>query len=59
MTDQTPVTSISQLVEYVRGGEKPADCFRIGNIGRIFEADVKGLLSAIKDVIDAMGVTPK
>jgi glutamate--cysteine ligase len=30
LTDPTPVTSISQLVEYVRGGEKPSDRFRIG-----------------------------
>ena len=30
MTAETPVTSISELVEHLRGGEKPADRFRIG-----------------------------
>lgn len=27
-----------------------ADCFRIGNIGRVFEADVRGLLAAVESV---------
>jgi 2-aminoethylphosphonate-pyruvate transaminase len=33
-----------------------ADCFRIGHIGRIFEADVRGLLAAMKEVLGEMGV---
>ncbi len=33
-----------------------ANCFRIGNIGRIFEADIRALLAAIREVIDEMGV---
>ena len=33
-----------------------ADCFRIGNIGRIFEADVRNLLAAIRDVLAEMDV---
>ncbi len=36
------------------GKVSDADCFRIGNIGRIFEADVKGLLAAIADVLNEM-----
>jgi 2-aminoethylphosphonate-pyruvate transaminase len=36
-----------------------ADCFRIGNIGRIFEADIKDLLAAIKLTIDEMGINLK
>jgi 2-aminoethylphosphonate-pyruvate transaminase len=34
-----------------------AECFRIGTIGRVFEADVAALLSAIRVVLDEMGVT--
>ena len=33
-----------------------ADCFRIGNIGRIFESDVRDLLAAIQETIVEMGV---
>ena len=33
-----------------------ADCFRIGNIGRIFESDVRALLSAINEVLCEMNV---
>ena len=33
-----------------------ADCFRIGNIGRVFPADVKALIHAIKDTLHDMGV---
>ena len=33
-----------------------ADCFRIGNIGRIFEADVRNLLAAIREVLTQMNV---
>jgi len=40
------------------GKVSDADCFRIGNIGRIFESDVKDLLAAIRDVMDEMGFTP-
>jgi len=36
-----------------------ANCFRIGNIGRIFEADVKALLAAIAETITEMGVKLK
>jgi len=33
------------------------DCFRIGNIGRIFEEDVLALLAAIQATLRTMGVT--
>ena len=33
-----------------------ADCFRIGNIGRIFESDVRDLLAAIRETISEMGI---
>ena len=33
-----------------------AECFRIGTIGRIFESDVQQLLTAIRTVLDEMGV---
>jgi 2-aminoethylphosphonate-pyruvate transaminase len=33
-----------------------ADCFRIGNIGRIFEQDVRILLACIRETLDEMGV---
>jgi 2-aminoethylphosphonate-pyruvate transaminase len=33
-----------------------ADCFRIGNIGRIFPEDVRGLLAGIREVLCEMGV---
>jgi len=33
-----------------------ADCFRIGSIGRIDEADVEAMLSALETVLGAMGV---
>ena len=32
------------------------DCFRIGNIGRIFESDVRDLLAAIRETIAEMGI---
>lgn len=38
------------------GKVSDADCFRIGNIGRIFEADVQNLLRAIRQTIDEMGM---
>ena len=38
------------------GKVSDASCFRIGNIGRIFEADVKALLAAIAETIDEMDV---
>jgi len=31
-----------------------ADCFRIGNIGRIFESDIRDLLGAIREVLAEM-----
>ncbi len=33
-----------------------ADCFRIGNIGRIFEQDVRDLLRAIRETLSEMGI---
>ncbi len=33
-----------------------ANCFRIGNIGRIFEADVTSLLAAVRQTCDEMGI---
>lgn len=36
-----------------------ADCFRIGNIGRIFESDVRALLAAIRETIAEMGIKMK
>jgi len=41
------------------GKVSDANCFRIGNIGRIFEADIKALLVAIRHTIDKMGVKIK
>ena len=34
-----------------------ANCFRIGNIGRIFAADVRALLTVIAETIEEMGVS--
>lgn len=34
-----------------------ADCFRIGNIGRIFKNDVQDLVGAIRAVIEEMGMS--
>jgi len=36
-----------------------ADCFRIGNIGRIFESDIRALLTAIRETIGEMGIKLK
>lgn len=36
-----------------------ADCFRIGNIGRIFEEDIRALLAAIADVCRELGLNLK
>lgn len=36
-----------------------ADCFRIGNIGRLFESDVRALLAAIREIVDEMGLRLK
>jgi 2-aminoethylphosphonate-pyruvate transaminase len=33
-----------------------ADTFRIGSIGRIFEADMRALLAAVKETLEAMGI---
>ena len=41
------------------GKVSDANCFRIGNIGRIFEADVKALLAAIAETINEMSVKLK
>ncbi len=41
------------------GKVSDADCFRIGNIGRIFEPDVRALLAAIRETIQEMGVKLK
>ncbi len=32
------------------------DCFRVGNIGRIFKSDINNLLSAISDALKEMGI---
>ncbi len=34
-----------------------ADCFRIGHIGRLFEADMRALLGAIRETLAEMGIT--
>ena len=36
-----------------------ANCFRIGSIGRIFEADIRGLLAAIRETIVELGIRMK
>ena len=41
------------------GKVSDANCFRIGNIGRIFESDVRALLAAIRETINEMGVKLK
>jgi len=41
------------------GKVSDANCFRIGNIGRIFEDDIKSLLAAIRETITEMGVKLK
>ena len=33
-----------------------ADCFRLGNIGRLFPADIEHVLSAIRETLQEMGV---
>jgi 2-aminoethylphosphonate-pyruvate transaminase len=38
------------------GKVSAADCFRIGNIGRIFETDVRDLLAAIRETLTEMEV---
>ncbi len=40
------------------GKVSDADCFRIGNIGRIFASDVTDLLAAIAAVVGQMGIEP-
>ena len=39
------------------GKVSDADCFRIGSVGRIFSADVRGLLAAIRDTVADMGLS--
>ncbi len=41
------------------GKVSDADCFRIGNIGRIFESDVQDLLGVVKDVVQECGIKLK
>lgn len=41
------------------GKVSDANCFRIGNIGRIFEPDIRALLAAIRETIAEMGVKLK
>jgi 2-aminoethylphosphonate-pyruvate transaminase len=41
------------------GKVSDADCFRIGNIGRIFEHDISALLAAIRETIAKMDVRLK
>ena len=38
------------------GKVSDADCFRIGHIGRIFEADVRALLAAIREILAEMDI---
>ncbi len=38
------------------GKVSQADCFRIGSIGRIFPADIKALLAAIRDTLKEMQI---
>jgi 2-aminoethylphosphonate-pyruvate transaminase len=33
-----------------------AQCFRVGNIGRIFRSDILNLISAMRDVLNEMGI---
>ena len=33
-----------------------ANCFRIGNIGRLFPADVQALVRAVREVLESQGV---
>ena len=40
------------------GKVSDADCFRIGNIGRIDKSDVEALLEAISNVLETMQVNP-
>jgi 2-aminoethylphosphonate-pyruvate transaminase len=40
------------------GKVSDADCFRIGNIGRLFPEDMRTLLAAIADVLTEMNVDP-
>ncbi len=49
--------SLSQRGYIVYSGKiADVDCFRIGHIGRIFESDVRNLLSAIKETLIEMGI---
>jgi 2-aminoethylphosphonate-pyruvate transaminase len=40
------------------GKVSEADCFRIGTIGRVFPADIRNLLAAIKGTLTEMAVEP-
>ncbi|MFN8369244.1 MAG: 2-aminoethylphosphonate--pyruvate transaminase [Bacteriovoracaceae bacterium] len=40
------------------GKAAKADCFRLGNIGRLFKEDMLGALTAVKEVIREMGFDP-
>jgi len=44
--------------EYViyPGKVSEADCFRIGSIGRIFPADIRALLAAIREILEVMEI---
>ncbi|MHC4913437.1 MAG: 2-aminoethylphosphonate--pyruvate transaminase, partial [Planctomycetota bacterium] len=41
------------------GKVSDADCFRIGNIGQIFESDIRALLTAIQQVVAEMDIKLK
>jgi len=41
------------------GKVSDTNCFRIGNIGRIFEPDIRDLLAAIRQTITEMGISLK
>lgn len=48
--------SAADMVIYP-GKLNEVDCFRIGNIGRLFESDIESLLVAIEAALSDMGVT--
>ncbi|OHB79958.1 MAG: 2-aminoethylphosphonate--pyruvate transaminase [Planctomycetes bacterium RBG_16_64_10] len=50
-------TRLSQQGYLIYPGKvSQADCFRIGNIGRLFAADIQALLAAIRQALDDMGI---
>jgi 2-aminoethylphosphonate-pyruvate transaminase len=39
------------------GKVSSSDCFRIGNIGHLFESDIRAVLRAIQATVDEMEIT--